>query len=201
MCIEFCDKVCQWLASGLWFSPSTPVSPTNKTDRDDRTEILLHNSFISADGEVNSMHIYVIKRHIMLYQLHLAWAGIELTISVVTGYHAITATTTLITKNFCIILMLFKCFRLRPSLRRGVVDTALCDKVCQWLASGLWFSLGTLVSSTIKADGHNITEILLKVALNTINLTPWNTAEVDQIKVLNELMDDCFDRSTTISKG
>jgi len=27
-------------------------------------------------------------------------------------------------------------------------DTTLCDKVCQWLATGLWFSLGTPVSST-----------------------------------------------------
>ena len=30
------------------------------------------------------------------------------------------------------------------------------------------FSLGTLVSSTDKTDRHDITEILLKVALNTI---------------------------------
>ena len=30
---------------------------------------------------------------------------------------------------------------------------------------------GTLVSSTNKTDGHDITEILLKVALNTINKT------------------------------
>ena len=49
----------------------------------------------------------------------------------------------------------------------GVLDTTLCDKVCQWLATGLWFSL---VSSTNKTDRHDITEILLKVALNTINL-------------------------------
>ena len=32
-----------------------------------------------------------------------------------------------------------------------------------------WFSLGILVSSTNKAEHHNITEILLKEALNTIN--------------------------------
>ena len=32
-----------------------------------------------------------------------------------------------------------------------------------------WFSPGTLVSSTNKTDHHDITEILLKVALNTIN--------------------------------
>ena len=35
----------------------------------------------------------------------------------------------------------------------------------------LWFSLGTPVCSTKKTDGHDITEILLKVALNTITLT------------------------------
>ena len=55
-------------------------------------------------------------------------------------------------------------------LRRGVLDTTLCDKVCQWLATaGLWFSLGTPVSSLNKTDCHDITEILLKVVLNTIN--------------------------------
>jgi len=37
---------------------------------------------------------------------------------------------------------------------------------------GLWFSPVTLVSSTNKTDHHSITEILLKVALNTITLTP-----------------------------
>jgi hypothetical protein len=37
--------------------------------------------------------------------------------------------------------------------------------------AGWWFSLGILVSSINKADHHNITEILLKVALKTITLT------------------------------
>jgi hypothetical protein len=41
-------------------------------------------------------------------------------------------------------------------------------KFCQWLATGQWFSLGTPVSSTNKTD-HDIIEILLKIALNTIN--------------------------------
>jgi hypothetical protein len=48
----------------------------------------------------------------------------------------------------------------------------LCKtKVCQWLVTGLWFCLGTLVPSTYKTDHHNIIKILLKVALNTITLT------------------------------
>jgi len=59
----------------------------------------------------------------------------------------------------------------RISIRRGVLDTTLCDRVCQWLATGRWFSPGTLVSSTNKTDRHVITEILSKVALNTITLT------------------------------
>ena len=59
----------------------------------------------------------------------------------------------------------------RISLRRGLLDTTLCDKVCQCLAADRWFSPGTPVSSTNKIDCHDITEILLKVALNTIALT------------------------------
>jgi hypothetical protein len=57
---------------------------------------------------------------------------------------------------------------IRIPFRQGVLDTILCDKVCQWLATGWWFSPGTPVSSTNKTDHHDITEILLKVALNTI---------------------------------
>ena len=49
--------------------------------------------------------------------------------------------------------------------------TTLCDKVCQWIATGRWFSPGTPVSSTYKIDRHDIAEILLKVALNTIKQT------------------------------
>jgi hypothetical protein len=52
-----------------------------------------------------------------------------------------------------------------------VFDTTLCDKVCQWLAAGRWFSLGTPISSINKTDRNDITEILLKVILNTITLT------------------------------
>jgi hypothetical protein len=32
--------------------------------------------------------------------------------------------------------------------------TILCDKVCQWLATGRWFSPGPLVSFTYKNDRH-----------------------------------------------
>jgi hypothetical protein len=39
------------------------------------------------------------------------------------------------------------------------------------LAAGLWVSPGIPVSSTNKTDRHDKTEILLKVALNTITLT------------------------------
>jgi len=48
---------------------------------------------------------------------------------------------------------------------------AASDKVYQLHAHGRWFSLGTPASSTTKTGRHDtcIAEILLKMALNTIN--------------------------------
>jgi hypothetical protein len=54
-----------------------------------------------------------------------------------------------------------------PSQARPTLT--LCDKVCQWLATGWWFSP---VSYTNKTDRHDITEMLLKVALTTITPPP-----------------------------
>ena len=53
--------------------------------------------------------------------------------------------------------------RVRISIRARC--TTLCGKVYQW------FSPGILVSSIYKNDHHDIIEILLKVALNTIKQT------------------------------
>jgi hypothetical protein len=51
--------------------------------------------------------------------------------------------------------------------------TTLCDKFCQWLATGRWFSPCPPVSSTNKLDCHDVTEILMNVALNTIKQTKY----------------------------
>ena len=40
------------------------------------------------------------------------------------------------------------------------------------IKAGRWFTPGTSISYTNKTNRHDITEILLKVALNTITLTP-----------------------------
>ena len=54
---------------------------------------------------------------------------------------------------------------------RDVLDTTLCDKVCQWPATGRWYISPVIpVSSSNKADRHDIAEILLKVAINIITL-------------------------------
>jgi hypothetical protein len=60
---------------------------------------------------------------LMLYRVHLAWVGRELTLHLM---HVFTA--------------------------------------------GRWFPLGTRILATDKTDRHDMTEILLKVALNTITL-------------------------------
>ena len=61
--------------------------------------------------------------------------------------------------------------RLAISSFRISICTTLSDEICQWLATGRWFSPSTQVSSTNKTDRHDITEILLKVALSTIKQT------------------------------
>ena len=64
--------------------------------------------------------------------------------------------------SFWFAKLLFRSTRQKPPIcHKSLI------KVCQWLATGLWFSPGTLVSSTNKTIRHDITEILLKVTLNT----------------------------------
>ena len=54
--------------------------------------------------------------------------------------------------------------------KKGCIRLAAAsDKVYQLLVHDRWFSPGTLASSTTKIDCHDIAEILLKLALNTIN--------------------------------
>jgi Na+/pantothenate symporter len=70
--------------------------------------------------------------------------------------------------NQCISpLMLWVLIPLMPCL----LKTTLCDKVCQWLAAGRWFSPGTLISSINKTDRYDKAEIMLKVALTTCTIT------------------------------
>jgi hypothetical protein len=45
----------------------------------------------------------------------------------------------------------------------SIMTKTICDTVCEWFAAGRWFSP---VSSTNKTDCQDITEILMKVALN-----------------------------------
>jgi hypothetical protein len=59
----------------------------------------------------------------------------------------------------------------RISFGRGVFNITLCDKVCQWLVSGRWFSLCTPVSSTNKTDSHDITGI---VESGVKHPNPWH---------------------------
>jgi hypothetical protein len=52
--------------------------------------------------------------------------------------------------------------------RRGVLDTSLCDKSLSVTCNRSVVFSGTPVSSTNKTELHDIAEILLKVALNTL---------------------------------
>ena len=62
--------------------------------------------------------------------------------------------------------------------------------------TGWWFSPGTLVSSTNKSDHHDIAEILLKVALNTLNQTKPIKKTAESIEKSKNLL---FDLALVIS--
>jgi hypothetical protein len=65
------------------------------------------------------------------------------------------------------------------NLKKGCTRLAAAhDKVSQLLAHGRWFSPGTLASSTTKTGHHDIAEILLKVALNTINQIKFSVTSI-----------------------
>jgi hypothetical protein len=60
---------------------------------------------------------------------------------------------------------------------------AASDKIYQLLVHGRWFSPDTLASSTTKTGRHDIAEILLKVASNTINKS-INQLAADMLLIL-----------------
>ena len=65
--------------------------------------------------------------------------------------------------------------------KKGCTRLAAANhKIYQLLAHGRWFSQGTLASSTSKAGSHDIPEILLKVALNTINQSIKSIIHIQQ---------------------
>ena len=66
----------------------------------------------------------------------------------------------------CAISSYHHCCEFEPRSWRGVLDT-LCDKSSSFTYNRL------VIFSTNKTDRHNITKILLKVALNTINQPTW----------------------------
>ena len=70
-------------------------------------------------------------------------------------------------------------------LQKGCTRLAAAsDKVYQLFAHGRWFSPGTPASSTTNTSRHDIADILLEVALSTIN-------QINQIKSMVNI-DNCI---------
>jgi len=69
-------------------------------------------------------------------------------------------------------LLLFLYYK-RPQLKKNILAGA-----------GWFFSPGTRISPTNKTDRHDITEIFLKVALNTITRTPTLLNNLDYLKTI-----------------
>jgi hypothetical protein len=145
------DKVFQWLATGRWFSPGTPISSNNKTDHHNATELLLKVALNTGLSITKSNSL----------------AGTDYP----SGkpkfiFSDVSVAQSLI---FCVFLSTILSFIFKPlhchwicKLQKGRIRLAAAsDKVYQLLVHGRWFSPA---SSTTKTGLHDITEILLEVA-------------------------------------
>jgi hypothetical protein len=148
----------------------------------------------------------------MLYWVHLVWAGFKLTTLVVIGTDCIGIVIKLTTirsrppnnprrlwyHDHPIIQEDYDTswwcwwYLIKSISRRGALNTTLCDKVCQWLTTGQWFSPGTSVSSTNKTDRHDITEILLKVTLNTITINRSYSTNIQFVLIYDFILNLYF---------
>ena len=111
-----------------------------------------------------------------MHMVHVQWCSVHINISIIQEPSWSWSSGSWIYNYLCNQCLSPLTVWVRTTLRQGILNTTLYDKVCQWLATGWWFSPGTPVSSTNKTDSHDITQILLKVALNTINQTLLHTS-------------------------
>ena len=70
-----CDQVYQWLVAGLWFSPSTPISSTNKTNHHD----IIQNIVESGVKHHNPPHIFLINLIFFVIAVHIFFICLHIT--------------------------------------------------------------------------------------------------------------------------
>jgi len=64
--LSLIDKVCQWLATDRWFSPGTPISSTNKTDRYDILLRVMLNTINQPVYRISTYWLYIFYHNICL---------------------------------------------------------------------------------------------------------------------------------------
>jgi hypothetical protein len=131
-----CDKVCQWLVTGRCIFPSINFTLSR---------------ILTADN-LNDLRVKF-----------LYWVQKPVGHFVFASSKTFSLFTSISSKLECLNYMCNQCLSFltlwdRIPTRRGVLDTALCDKVCQWLVTGRCIFPGTPVFSTNKTDCHDITD-------------------------------------------
>ena len=115
------------------------------------------------------------KKHWSFLQTHPVVKVVGLTCTITEPYHLWVHASLCTSQNGCTRL---------SSAREGV---------CQLPAQGRWFSPGTPVWSTIKTDGHDKGDIMLKVAFSSFNQS-INQSNTSKIWCFIVLSVDCWYR-------
>jgi hypothetical protein len=142
---------CQWLLTGREFFPGPLVSSMNKTDCHNIAEILLKVALNTINPQ--SKHWFVCSSFMLnVSQSHRILNYFKLKSLVLLTFNT--------TWFYCVWHLLKTCYEYNWNTAYLMFNNNQLS---------YWFSLATPISSTNKTGHHCITEILLKVALNTIN--------------------------------
>ena len=157
------------LKTGRWFSPGTAVFYLRQVG-----DFLRVQQFLTWDRSV----IFSGYTSFLLETDRWFSPGTPVSSTNKTDHHEITKILLKVALNTITLTLITESIHLLDNNYSLVVSSFLLRIYCLWWTSrhtrknkGRWFSPGTPVSSTNKTDRHEITKILLKVALNTITLT------------------------------
>jgi hypothetical protein len=166
-CTTLCDKVCQWLVTGQWFSRGTPVSETTDTASFSPGLVACFSDEDDVSGNQNNYYWPLHSESIARCKHHMQEKLVYCCTCFRHGHDRMEVGFTI---TYAISAYHHWCYEFKSWSRRGVFNTTLCEKVCPWLRQVGGFLRVLRFPAPIKNWPSHVTEIWLKMALNTITI-------------------------------
>jgi hypothetical protein len=154
-----CDEVCQWLSTGRWFSLYNIMWWSLSVTCDRSVVFSIQHYVIKFVSDLRQVGGFL---YTTLCDEVCQWLATDLWFSL---YNNMWWSLSVTFDGSVVFSIQHYVMKFVSDLRQvgGFLYTTLCDEVCQWLATGRWFSPGILVCSTNKTECHDITESGIKL--------------------------------------